>query len=123
VTAVDDHIALFGKAPEGYGYDRAGYSEENVTLLRAKGVNHVGLAPRGRAQRAVRGQMKQKLVRERAQVEAGSGTVKHSEYGFTRPAARSAPAMAMCGQRAILGYNLNKFVRGLTERNKMVLVG
>jgi hypothetical protein len=67
--------------------------------------------------------MKQKLVRERAQVEAGSGTVKHSEYGFTRPAARSAPAMAMCGQRAILGYNLNKFVRGLTERNKMVLVG
>jgi hypothetical protein len=123
VTAVDDHIALFGKAPKGYAYDRAGYSEENVTLLKAKGVQHVALAPRGRAQWAVRGAMKQKLIKERAQVEGGIGTVKHSKYGFTKPAARSAAAMAMCGQRAILGYNLNKFVRGLADRKKMVLVG
>jgi Transposase domain (DUF772) len=123
VTAVDDHIALFGKPPEGYAYDRAGYSEENVRLLRTKGVKHVGLAPRGRAQWAVHGAMKQKLIKQRAQVEGGIGTVKHSKYGFTKPAARSAAAMAMCGQRAVLGYNLNKFVRGLAERTKMVLVG
>ena len=123
VKAVDDHIALFGKAPEGYAYDRAGYSEDNVVMLKAKGVMHVALAPRGRAQWQVRGAMKDKLIRERAQVEGGIGTVKHSKYGFTKPAARSAPAMAMCGQRAVLGYNLNKFVRGLAERNKMVLVG
>jgi Transposase domain (DUF772) len=123
VTAVDDHIALFGKPPEGYAYDRAGYSEENVRLLRTKGVKHVGLAPRGRARWAVHGAMKQKLIKQRAQVEGGIGTVKHSKYGFTKPAARSAAAMAMCGQRAVLGYNLNKFVRGLAERTKMVLVG
>ena len=123
VTAVDDHIALFGKAPRGYAYDRAGHSEENVALLKAKGVKHVGLAPRGRIKWSVRGAMKDKLVTERAQVEAGIGTVKHSKYGFTKPAARSASAMAMCGQRAVLGFNLNKFVRGLAERNKMVLVG
>jgi hypothetical protein len=123
VTAVDDHIALFGKAPRGYAYDRAGHSEENVALLKAKGVKHVGLAPRGRIKWSVRGAMKNKLVKERAQVEAGIGTVKHAKYGFTKPAARSAPAMAMCGQRAVLGFNLNKFVRGLAARNKMVLVG
>src|SRR5579863_2829870 len=123
VTAVDDHIALFGKAPEGYAYDRAGHSIENVAALKAKGVKHVGLAPRGRTQWAVRGRMKDKLVKERAQVEAGIGTVKHAKYGFTKPAARSAPAMAMCGQRAILGYNLNNLVRGLAERDEMVLVG
>ena len=123
VKAVDDHIALFGKAPEGYAHDRAGHSEENVALLKAKGVKHVGLAPRGRTRWAVRGAIKDKLVKERAQVEAGIGTVKHSKYGFTKPAARSAPAMAMCGQRAVLGYNLNKFVRGLAKRRKMVLVG
>lgn len=123
VTAVDDHIALFGKAPEGYAYDRAGHSAENVALLKAKGVKHVGLAPRGRTKWSVRGAMKNKLVKERAQVEAGIGTVKHSKYGFTKPAARSSAAMAMCGQRAVLGYNLNKFVRGLAEREKIVLVG
>jgi hypothetical protein len=123
VKAVDDHIALFGKPPEGYAYDRAGYSEHNLALLKAKGVKHVGLAPRGRARWSVRGAMKDKLVRERAQIEGGIGTVKHSKYGFTKPAARSAPAMAMCGQRAVLGYNLNKFVRGLAKRNEMELVG
>jgi transposase, IS5 family len=123
VKAVDDHIALFGKPPKGYAYDRAGYSEENVATLKAKGIKHVGLAPRGQAPWAVRGAMKDKLVRERAQVEGGIGTVKHSKYGFTKPAARSGPAMAMCGQRAVLGYNLNKFVRGLATRKKMVLVG
>jgi len=123
VKAVDDHIALFGKPPKGYAYDRAGYSEENLALLKAKGVKHVGLAPRGRARWSVRGAMKDKLVRERAQVEGGIGTVKHSKYGFTKPAARSAPAMAMCGQRAVLGYNLNKLVRGLAKRNEMELVG
>jgi hypothetical protein len=123
ITAVDDHIALFGKAPEGYAYDRAGHSAKNVAALKTRGVKHVGLAPRGRIQWAVRGPMKDKLVKERAQVEAGIGTVKHSKYGFTKPDARSAPAMAMCGQRAILGYNLNKLVRGLAERNEMVLVG
>ena len=123
VKAVDDHIALFGAPPEGYAYDRAGHSEENVALLKAKGVKHVGLAPRGRTKWSVRGAMKNKLVKERAQVEAGIGTVKHSKYGFTKPDARSRPAMAMCGQRAVLGYNLNKFVRGLAQRDEMVLVG
>src|SRR5947207_4030996 len=84
LKAVDDHISLFGKPPEAYAYDRGGYSEQNIRTLKAKGVRHVGLAPRGQAQWAVQGAMKDKLVRERAQVEGGIGAIKNGRYGFNQ---------------------------------------
>lgn len=123
VKAVDDHIAIFGKAPQAYAYDRGGYSRENIATLKKKGVKHVGVAPRGQAPWAVGGAMREKLVNERAQVEGGIGAIKNGRYGFNRPAARSVAAMAMCGQRAVLGLNLNKLIRGLAARKEMVLVG
>lgn len=123
VRAVKDHKALFGKVPKAYAYDRAGSSEKNVDELKAMGVSHVGLAPRGKAKWEVSGNIKNKLVSERAQVEAGIGTIKSRKYGFNRPAARSAAAMGVCGQRSVLGFNLNKLMNGLAERRKMVLVG
>jgi hypothetical protein len=123
VRAVKDHEALFGKAPKAYAYDRAGSSEKNVDELKSMGVSHVGLAPRGKAKWEVSGKIKDKLVSERAQVEAGIGTIKSRKYGFNRPAARSAAAMGVCGQRSVLGFNLNKLMNGLAERRKLVLVG
>ena len=123
VRAVDDHIALLGRPPDAYAYDRAGHSEQNVAALKQKGVKHVGLAPRGRAQWAVDGAMREKLINERAQVEGGIGTIKCGKYGFNRPAARSTAMMGVCGQRAVLGFNLNKLVRGLANREGTVLVG
>jgi len=123
VRAVKDHIALFGKPPKGYAYDRAGWSGENVVELKKLGVRDVGLAPRGKAKWEVSGSVKDKLVSERAQVEAGIGTIKCRKYGFNKPAAKSATTMGGVGQRAVLGYNLNKLVRGLAERKKLVLVG
>jgi len=63
------------------------------------------------------------LIHERALVEAGIGSIKSSRYGFNRPAARSAAMMGACGQRAVLGFNLNKLVRQLAERRKAVLIG
>jgi hypothetical protein len=95
VEAVDDHLALFGQ-----------------------GVTHVGLAPCGRAPWPVRGTIKDTLTRERAQVEGGIGAIKHARYGFNKPAARSASAMAMCGQRAVLAVNLNKLVRVLARQTQ-----
>jgi len=121
--AVKDHIGLFGKAPKGYAYDRGGWSQANVTELKKLGVKQVGLAPRGKAKWAVSGSMKDELVSERAQVEAGIGTIKCGKYGFNKPAAKSAATMGGAGQRAVLGYNLNKLVRGLAERKDIVLVG
>ena len=123
VRAVDDCARLFGKPPTGYGYDRGGWSKANVAELKRKGVKHVGLAPRGQANWAVQGKVKDALVKERAQVEAGIGAVKSNRYGFHRPAARSTRKMATLGQMAVLGFNLNKLVREMAERNEEVLVG
>ena len=123
VRAVDHCIALFGKAPRAYAYDRGGHSLENVAELKRKGVKEVGLAPRGRATWAVAVEMKEKLVRERALVEAGIGTLKTRRYGFNRPRTRSANMMGAYGQLAVLGFNLNKLARGLARRNNMVAVG
>lgn len=123
VRAVKDHQALFGKPPTSYAYDRAGASEKNVAALKELGVSHVGLAPRGRAKWQVSGRVKKRLISERAQVEGGIGAIKSGKYGFNRPAAKSAAAMGACGQRAVLGFNLNKLMNGLAERRKVVLVG
>lgn len=123
LQAVDQHIAIFGKPPKSYAYDRGGYSSENVKTLKAKGVEEVGLAPRGKAKWAVEKKVKDTLVNERAQVEGSIGTAKSGRYGFNRPAARSAEMMGVCGQRAVLGLNLNKVIRGLAKRKEIVLVG
>lgn len=123
VRAAKDHKAMFGKPPKAYAYDRGGWSEPNVDALNKLGVSHVGLAPRGRAKWQVHGKMKDKLVSERAQVEGGIGVLKSRKYGFNKPAAKSAAAMGVCGQRSVLGFNINKLMNGLAARRKMVLVG
>ena len=123
VRAVKDHLALFGKAPLAYAYDRGGYSTQNVSSLKTLGVKEVGLAPRGRTRWSVSQPVRDRLVRERAQIEAGIGTIKSSRYGFNRPAARSEAMMGACGQRAVLGFNTNKLVRELAGRTGMRLSG
>jgi hypothetical protein len=123
VQSVDDCKALFGKAPKAYAYDRAGYSAENVRQLKEKGVKDVGLAPLGQAKWPVSEKVKQKLVKERALIEAGIGTIKCAKYGFNKPAARSVQKMGVCGQRAVLGFNLNKLVRELAKRRELAVVG
>src|SRR5215813_10988574 len=75
VRAVKDHIALFGKPPTAYAYDRAGSSAQNVEDLKKLGVSHVGLAPQGQAPWQVSGRIKDKLVSERSQVEGGIGAI------------------------------------------------
>jgi hypothetical protein len=123
VRAVKDHAALFGKPPKAYAYDRAAWSDANVDALKKLGVAHVGLAPRGQAKWLVTGKLKDKLVSERAQVEGGIGSLKSQKYGFNRPAAKSVDTMGVCGQRAVLGFNLNKLMNGLAARREIVLVG
>ena len=123
VKGVEDHIALFGKAPRAWAYDRGGWSNANVVKLKKLGVKEVGLAPQGRAGWAVSESTKKKLVNERAKVEAGIGAVKSSRYNFHRPRARSVRMMGAYGQMAVLGFNLNKLARGLAAREQMMLVG
>ena len=63
------------------------------------------------------------MVKERALVEAGIGTIKSPRYGFNRPAARSQRMMGACGRRAVMGFNVNKLVRKLAGRKKIMLSG
>lgn len=123
VRAVEDLVTLFGKAPRAYAYDRAGHSAKNVDRLGELGVRDVGLAPRGRTPWEVEGKVKDRLIKERALVEGSIGTIKGQKYGFNRPAARSAAMMGVCGQRAALGFNLTKLVRGIAVKRKLTLAG
>lgn len=123
VQAVKDHIAAFGRAPRAYAYDRGGHSRDNVAALKKLKVRHIGLAPRGRCQWEIEGSTKSRLMSERAQVEGGIGAIKCSRYGFHRPKVRSLEMMGVAGQRAVLGFNLNKLVRELARREEIALVG
>jgi hypothetical protein len=123
LQAVRDHKEFFGKPPTGYGYDRGGWSRENVQAIREEGVRDLGLAPRGKAKWQVAGRTKQRLVNERAQVEGCIGAIKNPRYGFNRPAARSVEMMGFCGQRAAFGCNLNRVVRGLMKQERWEMVG
>jgi hypothetical protein len=123
VKSVEDHVALFGKAPRAYAYDRGAWSPSNVVKLKELGVQQVGLAPQGRAGWAVSESIKEKLVRERSLVEAGIGAVKSSRYNFHRPRARSVRMMGTYGQMSVLGFNLNKLARSFAQRQNLKLVG
>jgi hypothetical protein len=122
VRAVEDLAALFGKAPRSYAYDRAGHSAQNIVRLRDLGVRDIGLAPRGHTAWAVKGHVKHELIRERALVEGSIGTIKRQRYGFNRPAAQSLAMMGVCGQRAVLGFNLGKLVRGIGHKRRLEVV-
>jgi hypothetical protein len=121
VRAVEDLVALFGKAPRAYAYDRGGYSTQNVERLARLGVRDIGLAPRGRTAWEVEGKVKERLIRERALVEGAIGTLKSNKYGFNRPAAHSAAMMGVCGQRAVLGLNLTRLLRGAARKRGIAL--
>jgi hypothetical protein len=121
--AVEDLIAMFGKAPRAFAYDRGGYSTKNLRKLKALGVREAALAPRGRTPWPVGHEVRKPLLRERAQIEAGIATIKAARYGFNCPAARSEAMMGACGQRAVLGFNTTKLVRELAARKGLARKG
>jgi hypothetical protein len=92
-----------------------------VNRLRKLGVRDIGLAPRGRTPWEVEGKVKDQLISERTMVEGAIGTIQCPQYGFNRPAARSAGMMGVCGQRAVLGLNLTKLLRGVAQKQGIAL--
>lgn len=111
IQALREHIALFGKAPSRYGFDRGGYSKVNLKRAKQLGVKHVGIAPMGKASWNVSDTMAEKIRCERAQVEGVIGNAKSRKYGFNKPNAKSVRAMETCGHRSFMGFNLCKVVR------------
>ncbi len=113
LDAIHNHIEIFGKAPETYGFDRGGYSLGNIKKAAALGVKHVGIAPTGKSKWAVSEKMQEKIKRERAQVEGTIGTAKSKKFGFGRPNVKSTSAMAMSGHRSFFGLNLSVALKKL----------
>lgn len=115
LEAIKQHQRLFQKSPRKFGFDRGGYSASNIKSAKKMGVKHVGIAPTGKNPWSVSATKQKEIVRERAHVEAGIGTIKSSRYGFNKPNAKSTAAMDRCGQRAILGFNMRKLTRELQK--------
>lgn len=113
LQAIREHIALFGRAPSTYGFDRGGYSKSNIKKAKRLGVKNVGIAPTGKAKWDVSEKMAESIRRERAQVEGLIGNVKSKKYGFNKPNVKRTRAMETSGYRSFLGLNLSKAVRKL----------
>jgi len=123
LDAVKMQKRVLGKVPHGYAYDRGGYSPGNAQALEEMGVRAIGLTPRGRGRWFVEGQEREELIRERTKVEGSIGSIKSGRYGFNRPIARSVSMMKFCGQRALVGFNVNKLVTMLAERDGLAVTG
>ena len=64
-----------------------------------------------------------RLAKERALIEGSIGAIKSSRDNFNRPRARSVGMMGTRGQIAVLGFNLDKLLRGLAEKRQPALAG
>jgi len=87
--AVEDLIALFGKARAATPTTRGGYSAQNVERLGKLGVRNIGLAPRGRAPWEVQGKVRDRLIRSERWSQGFHRTIKCNKIRIaTGPAAR-----------------------------------
>jgi len=113
---------IFGEdaVPELFVYDRGGHSKQNIINLKKAGVKKVGIQPKGKAPWEVSGEDREIVKSERAMMEGVIGTLKTKKYGFNKPKERSIETLLSAGQRSILSFNLNKFMKDLTN-SEMVL--
>jgi len=113
IKSIQEHIEMFGVAPNVFGFDRGGYSQKNINKAKKLGVRHVGIAPTGKTPWSVSERKAEEIRRERAQVEGTIGVLKSKKYRFNKPDARSTRSMATYGHRSFLGFNLSKTLREL----------
>jgi len=113
VQGVAEHIRIFGKAPRDFGFDRAGWSEDHKESIRVLGVKNVAIAPKGQAAWDVGPRVKDRMVRERAQIEGKIGTMKR--YGLNKTEARLPYRVRMSALKAGLCLNLRRFAKDLAN--------
>jgi transposase, IS5 family len=117
VCAVEEHIRIFGKAPRDFGFDRAGWSGEHKKKIRKLGVKNLGIAPKGRAKWEVGPRVKDRMTRERAQVEGKIGTMKR--YGLNKSEAKTNQGVRYSALRAALGFNLRRLAKDFASNSTM----
>lgn len=109
VRGVEEHIRIFGQPPRDFGFDRAAWSREHKDQIRKLGVKNLGIAPKGQARWEVGPRVKERMTRERAQVEGKIGTIK--QQGFNKPNAKTNSGVRQSALRAALGFNLRRFAK------------
>lgn len=106
-----EHIRIFGEAPRDYGFDRAGWSLEHREAIKGLGVKNLAIAPKGQADWDVGPRVKERMVRERAQIEGKIGTMK--KFGLNKSQARINSRVQISALRAALRLNLRRFTKDL----------
>jgi hypothetical protein len=112
VMGVEEHIRIFSQPPKDFGFDRAAWSKEHKDEIRKLGVKNVAIAPKGKAKWEVGPRVKDRMVRERAQIEGKIGTMKRN--GLNKPESRLPYRVRMSALKAGLCLNLRRFAKDLT---------
>lgn len=116
VMAVKEHIRIFGKPPKDFGFDRGAWSEEHIKSIKKQGVKNVAIAPKGQADWDVGPRVKERMIRERAQVEGKIGTMK-TTYGFNKSTAKTNSGVQRSALKAALCFNLKRFAKDISLAN------
>jgi hypothetical protein len=117
VLGVEEHIRIFAQAPKDFGFDRAAWSAEHKKEIKKLGVKNIAIAPKGQAKWAVGPQVKDRMVRERAQIEGKIGTMKRR--GLNKSEARTNPRVRISAVRAALSLNLRRFAKDIAMGEMM----
>jgi len=115
LKALAGYRAIFGPeaTPELVVYDRGGDATLTRQKLALEGVRHVGIQPKGKRPWSVAEAVREQIRSERGRTEGSIGTLKSNRYNFNKPKERLWQTLEMAGPRAILSFNLNKFMRDL----------
>ena len=111
VLGVQEHIRIFGEAPKDFGFDRAAWSSAHKQEVRKLGVRNLAIAPKGKAKWEVGPRVKDRMIRERAQIEGKIGTMKRR--GLGKCEARINSRVQMSALRSGLSLNLRRFAKDL----------
>ncbi|MGH9914276.1 MAG: hypothetical protein ACRD63_03195 [Pyrinomonadaceae bacterium] len=121
IEAVKDYRKVFGaEATPGMSvYDRCGSAKTTVEELRKLGVEKIGVVPRGKSKWSVVEADQAEVMSQRGMTEGSIGTLKR--YGFGGRRERSNATVEAAGHRAIVSLNLNKLMRDVVGRAKMMV--
>jgi IS5 family transposase len=120
VEALKDYQRVLGAqaVPKMSVYDRGGSAPKTIATLKQRGVEKVGIQPRGKAHWDVAEADQPEVRSQRGKPEGVIGTLKSRKYGFNHRTERSNETLIAAGQRAMACLNLNTLMRDVVGKGK-----
>lgn len=124
VEALKDYQQVFGAqaVPKMSVYDRGGSAPKTIAALKQRGVEKVGIQPRGKAHWDVAEADQPEVRSQRGKTQGVIGTLKSRKYGFNHRTERSNETLIAAGQRAMACLNLNTLMRDVVGKEKTAQV-